>query len=68
MATAPKQCEIFLSEGCVSIQCPRLMTDSAWADVFDRYDSAVRAKSLQSKASADVPTRLGEPGKDPRKR
>jgi hypothetical protein len=67
MATAPRQRKIFLNEGRVFIQCPGLMTDSELADVLPQYISTVRAKSLQSKASADVPTPPSEPGKDRRK-
>jgi hypothetical protein len=33
------------------------MTDNELADVLAQYISAVRAKLLQSKASANVPTR-----------
>jgi hypothetical protein len=40
-----------MNKGRVFIQCSRLMTDNDLADVLAQYDSAVRAKSLQSKAS-----------------
>jgi hypothetical protein len=67
MATAPRQCEIFLSESRVFIQCPRLMTDNDLADVLDQYVGAVRAKP-QSKVPLEAPKKRGEPNKERRKR
>jgi hypothetical protein len=65
MATAPGQREIFLSEGRVFIQCPRLIANDL-ADVLAQYVSAVRAKPLQSKVPLEAPKKRGEPNKERR--
>jgi hypothetical protein len=67
MATAPRQREVFLNEGRVFIQCPRLMTDGELADALAQYVGTVRAKPLHSKVPLEAPKKRGEPNEERRK-